>query len=641
MDDKTRLMLGNEAVARGLWEAGCRFVSSYPGTPSTEITEYAAGYDLYAEWAPNEKVAVEAAIGASLSGARSFSGMKHVGFNVAADPLFTAAYTGVNGGLVVAVADDPGMHSSQNEQDSRHYARSAKLPMLWPSDSAECKAFTKEAFSLSERFDTPVLLSLSTRVSHSRSAAEIADPEQVPPRPYRRDVAKYVMTPAMARGRHVEVERRLLALRGWAEASPLNQIEWGDDRKIGVITGGIAYQTAREALGNRVSYLKLGIVWPLPDALLREFVAGLDTVYVIEELDDFIEAYCHSLGLGVKGKELFSLLGEYTPGQIRSALSGDMPAGPGMQDPESGSPNATCDVDPDVDADADIDNLQLPVRPPVLCPGCPHRGLFYVLNKMKLTVLGDIGCYTLAASPPLSAIDLCVCMGASVSSLHGFVTANPEMASRTVAVIGDSTFYHSGITGLVNIVYNQSPATVLILDNATTGMTGHQQNPGTGLTLQNKPVPQVELEALCRGVGVGAARVRVVDPYDLAGTQRVLAEELEAPEPSVVIARRPCVLLPCVNRDDKYAIDSQACKKCHACMRIGCPSIRIAQHDEQGGQSNQSNQNGQGGQSGQKRREPVEIEASLCVGCGLCTRLCKFGAIQPAAAAQTASDWEK
>jgi len=590
MSQSKQLLLGNEAVARGLYEAGCRFVSSYPGTPSTEITEYASEYDLYAEWAPNEKVAVEAAVGASLAGARAFSGMKHVGLNVAADPLFTAAYTGVNGGLVITVADDPGMHSSQNEQDSRHYARAAKLPMLWPSDSAECLDYTKSAFDLSEQFDTPVLLGLSTRISHSRSAAALSEPAQVPLKPYVKDISKYVMAPASARGRHAAVEKRLDALRAWAEETPLNRIEWNSDRKIGVIAGGIAYQTAREALGDSVSYLKLGVVWPLPDELIKPFAASVETLYVIEELDDFIQSHCRALGLDVKGKELFSPLGEYTPAMIRAAVLGNPEESQTLH-----SPLSTL-------------NAPLPVRPPVLCPGCPHTGLFYVLNKLKLTVMGDIGCYTLGANPPLNAMDFCLCMGASVSSLHGFVTARPEMASRAVATIGDSTFYHSGLTGLVDIIYNQSPCTVLILDNSITAMTGHQQNPGTGLTLQNKPAPIVDLETLCRGIGV--RRVRVVDPHDLKELEQVLREELEAKEPSVVITRRPCALLPYVKKKAVYTVDSAACTSCRACMRIGCPAIRGQKAEDRG-----------------QKRVAMEIDPAQCCGCGLCVKLCKFGAI--------------
>ncbi|MDR1158381.1 MAG: indolepyruvate ferredoxin oxidoreductase subunit alpha [Oscillospiraceae bacterium] len=570
------MMLGNQAVARGLWEAGCRFVSSYPGTPSTEITEYVSEYpEVYAEWAPNEKVAVEAAVGASVAGARAFSGMKHVGLNVAADPIFTAAYTGVSAGLVVAVADDQGMHSSQNEQDSRHYARAAKLPMLEPSDSAECLDFARRAFDLSEAHDTPVLLRLSTRVSHSQSRVTPSERQERERRPYQKDAGKYVMVPAAARVRHAAVETRLTALTEVAETSAFNTVE-RHDKRIGVVAAGIAYQTAREALGEKASYFKLGMIWPLPEASLRAFAAEVDTLFVIEELDDFIETHCRKLGLAVQGKALFSPLGEYTAEQVRAVILGtEAPA----QTPAA-----------------------IPGRPPVLCPGCPHRGLFHVLHKMKLTVTGDIGCYTLGASPPLSAIDLCICMGASVSSLHGFVQVRPEMAGQTVAVIGDSTFFHSGITGLINMVYNKSHGTVLILDNAITGMTGHQQNPATGLTLQGVPTHKLDIEALCRAVGVG--RVRVLDPHDLAEMEAALREELAAPEPSVIVARRPCVLLPYVKRETPLAIDGPNCRGCRACMNIGCPAIRTD-------------------------GRVMTIDRSLCVGCGLCARLCRFGAIHP------------
>ncbi len=575
MEPKT-LMLGNEAVARGLFEAGCRFVSSYPGTPSTEITEYAAEYDeLYAEWAPNEKVAVEAAIGASLAGARAFSGMKHVGLNVAADPVFTASYTGVNGGLVIAVADDMGMHSSQNEQDSRHYAEAAKLPMLEPADSEECLAFTKRAFALSEQFDTPVLLRLSTRISHSQGLCESAERQDVPMQPYVKNAAKFVMMPAAARARHIEVEKRQVALGDFCEDTDLNRIEWGSERKIGVIAAGIAYQTAREALGDKASYLKLGMIYPLPVLPIRALSEAVEELWVIEELDDFVETHCRKHGIPVRGKTDFSPLGEYSAPQIRWVILGEAP-------PQT------------VPAEA-------PVRPPVLCPGCPHRGLFHVLNKMKLTVTGDIGCYTLAAAPPLSAMDICVCMGASISSLHGFVTARPEMADKTVAVIGDSTFMHSGITGLLDIVYHQSHGTVLILDNSITGMTGHQQNPATGLTLKGAPAPALDIAALCRALGV--RRVRTVDPHDLAALEAALAEELLAPEPSVIVARRPCVLLPQVSKTARNAIKVQECKSCRACMKIGCPAIRAD-------------------------GKTLTIDPSLCVGCGLCARLCKFGAME-------------
>ncbi len=577
-------MLGNEAVARGLWEAGVRFVSSYPGTPSTEITEYAAKYEeIYAEWAPNEKVAVESAIGASFAGARAFSAMKHVGLNVAADPVFTAAYTGVNAGLVLAVADDPDMHSSQNEQDSRHYALAAKLPMLEPSDSAECLQFIKDAYELSERFDTPVMLRLTTRIAHARSLVPCGNRADIELKAYTKNAAKYVMVPAAARTRHVVVEERLRALSDFAETAPPNTVLWSekrvDGKKVGVIAAGIAYASAREALGDQVSYLKLGFIHPLPRKLILDFASQVDELFVIEELDPFIETSLRAWGLKVRGKSDFSLLGEIKVATIRNVVLGADTAAPKKEE------NFTT----------------APQRPPVLCPGCPHRGLFHILSKLKLTVTGDIGCYTLAAAPPLSAMDLCVCMGASVSSLHGFVTARPEMASKTLAVIGDSTFAHSGITGLVDIVYNQSPATVLILDNSITGMTGHQQNPCSGRTLKGAPAPALDLVALCRAVGV--SRVVEVDPHDLAEVEARIKEELAAPEPSVIVTRRPCILLPNVPKQDAYRIDSERCTACKACMRIGCPAIRL---------------------EGQKN---LSIDASLCVGCGLCERLCRFGAI--------------
>lgn len=575
-----KLALGNEAVARGLFEAGCRVVSSYPGTPSTEITEYAAKYEpLDCEWAVNEKVAAEVAIAASVAGARAFTGMKHVGLNVAADPLFTASYTGVNAGLVIAVADDPGMHSSQNEQDSRHYARAAKLPMLEPSDSEECRTFTKLAFELSEQYDTPVLLRLSTRVSHSRSATGEDTPQQQTLRPYEKNAAKYVMMPAMARVRHVAVEQRMNNLSEYAQTTPLNTLTWGSKRKIGIIASGIAYQTAREAFGDEASYVKLGMIWPLPVDLLRELAEGVEEVWVIEELDDFIETHCRKHGIKVRGKSVdansgLTLQGEYTAEQLREVVLGSK-----------------------IDAPQPDDTLG---RPPVLCPGCPHRGTFTVLKKLKLSVLGDIGCYTLGAAPPLGSIDYCLCMGASVSGLHGFLKARPEAAAKTVAVLGDSTFMHSGMTGLLNIVYNQTPATVLILDNAITGMTGHQQNPVTGLTLKNKPAPVLDLAALCRAIGV--KRVREADPGDMAALEAALKEELAAAEPSVIVVRRPCVLLKTVKRKPPVTVDAAKCVRCGACLKAGCPALT----------------------NGEKA---VCVDASLCVGCGLCASVCKPGAI--------------
>lgn len=571
-----KLLLGNEAVARGLYEAGCRIASSYPGTPSTEITEYAAKYDdIYCEWAPNEKVAMEVACGASIAGARSFCAMKHVGLNVACDPLFTASYTGVNAGMVIAVADDPGMHSSQNEQDSRHHAQASKTMMLEPSDSAECLAYTKLAYELSEQFDTPVILRLSTRISHSRSLSEIAERVDNGVKEYVKDPQKYVMMPAMAKGRHVVVEERCKAETAWAETAPINTVEY-HDTSIGVIAAGISYQYAKEALGERVSYLKLGCVYPLPVELIKDFALQCDQVYVIEQLDDFIETHCRKIGVDVIGKEAFTLCGEYSQAMIAKAIFGE----------EKKSLQA---------------DVAIPGRPPVLCAGCPHRGLFYALKKLKVTVSGDIGCYTLGALAPLGMMDTCICMGASVSALHGHNKARAGSNHHSVAVIGDSTFIHSGVTGLIDIAYNQGNSTVVILDNSITGMTGHQQNPTTGYTIKGDPTAAVSLEALCKAVGIN--RVAVVDPYDLKQTEEVIRQELEADEPSVVISRRPCALLKYVKRNPPLHVDRDKCTSCKMCMRIGCPAISIKE-----GKAN--------------------IDFTQCVGCDVCTQLCKFGAIQ-------------
>jgi len=572
-----KLMLGNEAVARGLYEAGCRFVSSYPGTPSTEITECASKYDeILTEWAPNEKVAAEASFGASLAGARSFSGMKHVGLNVAADLLYSGAYTGVNGGFVIAVADDMGMHSSQNEQDSRHHAIASKVPMLEPSDSQECLDFVKRAYEISEEFDTIVLLRLSTRISHSQSLVSTEEREDAPLKDYVKSPAKYVMMPGNARKRHTVVEDRQKKLIELANTDSVNRVIKGSS-KIGVIASGIAFQYAKEALGDRASYLKLGMVNPLPDRLIIDFAKSVDKLYVIEELDDIFETHVKKLGVKVDGgKDLFSLEGEYTPLVIREKILG-------------------------VKSEVSQDAKNAPVRPPVLCPGCPHRGIFYVLSKMGLLVSGDIGCYTLGSMPPLNAMDLTVDMGASISALHGMNKVRGEAFSKkSVAVIGDSTFLHSGITGLLDIVYNQSDSTVLILDNSITGMTGHQDNPSTGKNAKGAPAPAVDLEALCRALGV--RRVRVVDPFDLKGCEAALSEELSVSEPSVVIARRPCALLKTNKAQKPYAVLDDKCKKCRMCMKIGCPAISFTENG-------------------------AVIDASLCNGCGLCVKLCAFGCI--------------
>ena len=571
------LMLGNEAVARGLYEGGCSFVSSYPGTPSTEITECAAKYEeLYAEWAPNEKVALEAAFGACLSGKRSFCAMKHVGLNVAADPLFTISYTGVNAGLVIGVADDAGMHSSQNEQDSRHYAQASKIPMLEPSDSAEALAFAKLAYELSEEFDTAVLLKMCTRVSHSQSVVETGERVLPAQKKYEKNPGKYIMMPANAKKRHPEVEARTKALTAWAETTEINRIETGSDPSCGIITSSTCYQYVKEAFGDTYPVLKLGMIWPMPEQKIREFAAAVKRLVVVEELDGFIESHCRSLGLAVSGKDLFSNIGELSQNLVKEKLGGNVQAG------------------------AALDEV-IPARPPVMCAGCPHRSIFYVLKKMNLTVLGDIGCYTLGAVQPLGAIDTTICMGASVSGLHGFVKAGDgESAGRTVAVIGDSTFMHSGVTGLINIAYNESNSTVIILDNSITGMTGHQQNPTTGYNLKGDPCAKIDLESLCHAVGI--KRVRVVDPYDMEICQAVIAEELAAKEPSVIISRRPCALLKYVKHPGPICSDTEKCKGCKACMKIGCPAISMVDGK-------------------------AKIDATLCVGCGVCEQLCKFDAL--------------
>lgn len=570
-------MLGNEAVARGLYEAGCAFVSSYPGTPSTEITEYAAKYpEIYAEWAPNEKVALEGAFGASLAGRRSFCGMKHVGLNVAADPLFTTSYEGVNAGMIVAVADDPAMHSSQNEQDSRHYAIAAKLPMLEPADAEEALQFVKRGYELSEKFDTPVMLKLCTRIAHSQSVVDTGE-RSVPASPeYHKNSDKYVMLPAQARRRHTAVEERMIALTDWAETCDLNRIEDGEDSSMGFIADSTSYQYIKEVCGDRFPVLKIGVVNPLPVDKIKNFAGTVQRLIVVEELDGIIENHCLALGLNVEGKSLFGREGELSQGLVAERLGFPGPSGVTAVDP-------------------------VPPRPPVMCAGCPHRGLFYTLNKLKLNVIGDIGCYTLGATAPLSAMDINVCMGFSVSGLHGFNKAvGKEHETKSVAVIGESTFIHSGITGLINIAYNESNSTVIILDNSTTGMTGHQDNPTTGYNLKGDPCTKIDLEALCRASGIN--RVRVVDPYDLAQCESVLKEELEAQEPSVVISRRPCVLLKYVKTPGPISVNSEKCVGCSSCMKIGCPAISI-------------------------RSGRAVIDDTQCTGCRVCTQLCPAGAL--------------
>ena len=576
------LLTGNEAIARGAYEGGVAVAAAYPGTPSTEILENFARYpDVYAEWAPNEKVALEVAIGASLAGVRAMAVMKHVGLNVAADPLLTLAYTGVNGGLLVVSADDPGVHSSQNEQDNRHYARFARIPLLEPSDSGEAREMVILALELSEKYDTPVLLRTTTRVSHSISPVEEGLARPAPARrPYKKDAAKYLMVPAYARGRRAVLQARMAELKECAEKTPLNFIEWRD-RSLGVVTSGVAYHYVREALPN-ASVLKLGMTYPLPEDLVRRFAAGVERLAVVEELDPFLEEQIKALGLACAGKEIIPPFGELDPGVVASSFA------------QKGFSSAVTYTG--------VDTAGLPAapaRPPVMCPGCPHRGVLYTLKKLRLTVTGDIGCYTLGGLPPLEAMDFCVCMGASIGASHGISKADPQMAKSTVAVIGDSTFLHSGITGLLNCVYNGGHTTVIILDNGTTAMTGHQHHPGTGRTLMGKEASAVELEALVRALGV--KRVRTVDPLDLAGVESAVREEVIAGEPSVIISRRKCVLLE-KKSGRPVAVLTQKCTGCRACTRLGCPSLAVA-----------------GG--------VAAVDPYTCTGCGLCTQVCREGAL--------------
>ena len=573
-----QLMLGNAAVARGLYEAGCCVVSSYPGTPSTEITEEAAKFDdIYCEWAPNEKVAMETAFGASLAGRRSFCGMKHVGLNVAADPLFTVSYTGVNAGMIIVVADDAGMHSSQNEQDSRHYAKASKIPMLEPSDSAEALSFTKLAYELSEEFDTPVIIKMCTRVAHSQSLVETSDRVEPPMKPYEKNIGKYVMMPGNAIRRHPVVEERTRKLAAYAETSPLNRLEEGSDRSLGIITSSTSYQYVKEVFGDRYPVLKLGMVWPLPKQKILDFANSVEKVAVVEELDPFLEDFCRELGLGVLGKDVLPMEGEFSQNLVAAKLGGTVHTGKALED-------------------------VIPARPPVMCAGCPHRGLFYTLNKNKCTVMGDIGCYTLGAVAPLAAMDMTLCMGGSISGLHGFNKARgAESEHKTVAVIGDSTFMHSGMTGLANIAYNQSNSTVIILDNSITGMTGHQQNPTTGYNIKGDPAGKIDLESLCRAMGF--KRVRVVDPYNLKECDQAVKEELSADEASVIISRRPCALLKYVKHKAPLAVNKDKCIGCKSCMKIGCPAISM-------------------------KEGKAHVDFTQCVGCGVCEQLCPVGAFE-------------
>ena len=608
-----QLMLGNAAAARGLYEAGCEFISSYPGTPSTEITEEAARFkEIYCEWAPNEKVALESAFGACLAGRRAFCGMKHVGLNVAADPLYTMSYTGVNAGLVIGVADDPGMHSSQNEQDSRHHAIASKVPMIEPSDADEARAFAKIAFEISEKFDTPVLYKMCTRVAHSQSITEPVERVVPEHKVYKKTISKYVMAPANAIKRHPFVEQRMKDIENWSETSGINRIEKCEgnepveitlknavsqevvstnsntpnsssttvsSKKIGIITSSTSYQYVKEVLGNSVNILKLGMVNPLPGNMIKKFAEGLEKLIIVEELDPIIETFVRGLGLNceIHGKDMFPICGEFSQNLVAAAFGKAVPAG------------------------KKLDGVQIPVRPPIMCAGCPHRGMFYALNKLKVTVFGDIGCYTLGSVAPLSAMDVTLCMGASFSGLHGWNKAGgSENEKKSVAVIGDSTFMHSGMTGLATIAYNQSNSTVIVLDNSITGMTGHQQNPTTGKNLYGDPAGRVDLEALARAMGIN--RIRVVDPYNIAECEAAVREELEVAEPSLIISRRPCALLKEVKHNPPLVVDEAKCKSCKMCMKIGCPAIAM--------------KNGK-----------AKIDPTLCVGCGVCSQMCKFGAL--------------
>ena len=587
------ILSGNEAIARGAWEAGARFASAYPGTPSTEILENMAGYlDIYSEWCPNEKVAMETALGAAIAGARALCAMKHVGVNVAADPLMTASYVGVKGGLVLVSADDPALHSSQNEQDNRNYAKFAKIPLLEPADSQECKDFVRLAFELSEEFDTPVMLRTTTRISHSKSIVELLERAPLDPlTTLEKNAPKYTMLPNFAKGRHVAVEKRLLALGARSEVIPVNRIEMGDPR-VGIVASGASYVYAREAFPE-ASFLKLGMSYPLPEALLREFRDRVETLYVVEELDPFFEDQLKAMGITVDGgKNLLSLLGELDPGMVASSLS------------RGGVPGAN----PDLTTDPAPGRTDLPLRPPTMCPGCSHRGVFTVLNRLKVFVSGDIGCYTLGALPPLASMHSCVCMGAGIGMAHGMAKVlqpGGKTQHRPVAVIGDSTFFHSGMTPLLNAVWNQSNTVTIILDNRTTAMTGGQQNPGTGKTLSGQFSPAVDLVKLCEAFGVG--HIRTVDPYDLKAVETAIKDALNDEGASVIIAQGPCVLEYRI-KHEPWVIDAELCTDCKRCLRVACIALGLATTAD--------------------GREVVEIDATQCNGCGVCAQMCRFDAIK-------------
>ncbi len=571
-----KIMLGNEAIARGAWEAGVKVSAAYPGTPSTEISENIVKYDeIYAEWSPNEKVAMEVAIGASMSGVRSLASMKHVGVNVASDPLYTVSYIGVNGGLVLVAADDPGLYSSQNEQDSRAVARAAKIPVLEPSDSNEAKEFVKFAYELSEKYDTPVMLRTTTRLSHSQGIVTLCDRQEVADKPYEKNVRKNVMMPGNAKVRHLHVEDRENRMAKDGGNFYINRAEY-NSQEIGIITSGIPYQYVKEALPN-ASVLKLGLVNPLPKDMIREFASKVDKLYIVEELDPIIEEQVRAMGIPCIGKEIFTVQGEYSSNMIRQAILGE---------------------ELDIAAPA-----QVPVRPPILCPGCPHRATFYVLQKLGIHAAGDIGCYTLGAVAPLGVVDTTVCMGASISTLHGMEKAKgSDYVRNWVAVIGDSTFMHTGINSLVNMVYNQSTGTVLILDNSTTGMTGHQDHAGTGKTLKGDIVNAIDVVALCKAMGV--PNVTVVNPFDIPALEKVIKEETAREELSVVIVKAPCALLNKKRVTVQYKANPDKCKSCGMCMKPGCPAIT------------------------KTTDKKIVINDTMCNGCGLCAQICKFGAFE-------------